>query len=132
MKRDLMGGPIRWRMHFPGSPERVYAVFDSDTRRAAFWAESAVAVEDHVEFRSSMRTRADAGSWSGACRRFGFVMLSDETLKQECLAEPNVERSRLMIDTQHQGHGVGRKAMGLFVEYTQLRVHRQGSCHGRC
>lgn len=38
-------------MHIPVAPERVYAALDSDAGRAAFWAESAVEREGHVEFR---------------------------------------------------------------------------------
>lgn len=51
MKGDSIGGPIRWRMHIPAPPERVFAVLDSDDGRAAFWAESAVEIEDQIEFR---------------------------------------------------------------------------------
>lgn len=51
MKGDEVGGPIRWRMHIPASPERVFRVLDSDEGRASFWAESAVETDGHVEFR---------------------------------------------------------------------------------
>lgn len=51
MKGDVLGGPIRWRMHIPVPPERVYAALDSDAGRAAFWAESAVETDKHVHFR---------------------------------------------------------------------------------
>lgn len=40
-------------MHIPVPPERVFSALDSDEGRAAFWAESAVAVEGHIEFRFS-------------------------------------------------------------------------------
>lgn len=46
-----VGGPIRWRMHLPVSPERVYRVLDSDEGRESFWAESAVERDGTIEFR---------------------------------------------------------------------------------
>jgi uncharacterized protein YndB with AHSA1/START domain len=51
MKGDREGGPIRWRMHLPVSPEEVYAALDSDAGRAGFWAESAVERKGGIEFR---------------------------------------------------------------------------------
>jgi len=51
MRNDRPGSPIRWRMHLPVAPERVFAVLDADEGRAAFWAESAVEVDGSVEFR---------------------------------------------------------------------------------
>ena len=51
MRGDRIGGPIRWRMHLPVPPERVFAALDSDEGRAAFWAESAVEVEGAIQFR---------------------------------------------------------------------------------
>lgn len=45
-----MGGPIHWRMHLPVTPDRVFAVLDSDAGRASFWAETAVESTGHVEF----------------------------------------------------------------------------------
>lgn len=51
MKGDEVGGPIRWRMHIPASPERVHRALDSDEGRSSFWAESAVETEGHIEFR---------------------------------------------------------------------------------
>jgi uncharacterized protein YndB with AHSA1/START domain len=53
MRGDRIGGPIRWRMHIPVPPERVYAALDSDDGRAAFWAESAVEVDGAIDFRFS-------------------------------------------------------------------------------
>jgi uncharacterized protein YndB with AHSA1/START domain len=53
MRGDEVGGPIRWRMHIPVPPERVFAALDSDDGRAAFWAESAVEKDGCVEFRFS-------------------------------------------------------------------------------
>lgn len=46
-----MTGPIRWRMHIPATPERVFAALDSDEGRASFWAESAVESDGHIDFR---------------------------------------------------------------------------------
>lgn len=46
-----MGGPIRWRMHIPVPPEKVFAALDSDRGRASFWAESADEVDGQIEFR---------------------------------------------------------------------------------
>ena len=51
MKTDVVGGPIRWRMHIPVPPDAVFAVLNSDQGRAAFWAESAVEVDGCIEFR---------------------------------------------------------------------------------
>ena len=51
MRGDRIGGPIRWRMHLPVTPEKVFAALDSDEGRAAFWAESAVEVEGVIQFR---------------------------------------------------------------------------------
>lgn len=42
MRGDKLGGPIRWRMHFPLQPEVVFKALDTDEGRASFWAESAV------------------------------------------------------------------------------------------
>ena len=51
MKGDAVGGPIRWRMHLPVAPERVFATLDSDAGRAAFWAESSAETGGHIAFR---------------------------------------------------------------------------------
>ena len=51
MTGDRVGGPIRWRIHIPAPPEAVFAALDSDSGRASFWAESAVEVDAHIEFR---------------------------------------------------------------------------------
>lgn len=51
MRGDEPGGPIRWRMHLPLPPERVYAALDSDDGRAAFWAESAIERNRAIQFR---------------------------------------------------------------------------------
>ena len=50
MRGDQPGGPIRWRMHIPAAPERVFAALDSNDGRAAFWAESAIERDGAVEF----------------------------------------------------------------------------------
>lgn len=50
MRGDQPGGPIRWRMHIDVVPERVYAALDSDDERAAFWAESAKEIDEHIAF----------------------------------------------------------------------------------
>jgi uncharacterized protein YndB with AHSA1/START domain len=51
MRGDVLGGAIRWRMHIPAPPERVYAALDTDAGRASFWAESGVESAGHIEFR---------------------------------------------------------------------------------
>jgi hypothetical protein len=51
MRGDKLGGAIRWRMHIPVSPDRVFSVLDSDDGRASFWAESAVETEGYIDFR---------------------------------------------------------------------------------
>lgn len=51
MRGDSFGGPIRWRMHVPVPPDKVFAALDSDHGRASFWAESAIEVDGHIEFR---------------------------------------------------------------------------------
>jgi len=42
---------MRWRMHIPASCEAVFEALDTDDGRAAFWAESAVEADGHIEFR---------------------------------------------------------------------------------
>jgi diamine N-acetyltransferase len=51
----------------------------------------------------------------------GFVMLSDESLKDEPGPEPNIGLWRLMIDAKHQRRGIGREAIKLVVEYVRSR-----------
>lgn len=51
MKGDRIGGPIRWRVHIPVPPEKVFEALDSDEGRASFWAESAVESQGEIEFR---------------------------------------------------------------------------------
>lgn len=51
MHGDGPGGPIRWRMHLPVAPERVYRALDSDEGRASFWADSAFEHEGSITFR---------------------------------------------------------------------------------
>lgn len=50
MQGDIPGGPIRWRMHIPAAPERVYIALDTNEGRASFWAESAEEVDGFIEF----------------------------------------------------------------------------------
>jgi uncharacterized protein YndB with AHSA1/START domain len=50
MHGDQPGGPIRWRMHIPVAPERVYDALASDDGRASFWAESAKEHNGEIEF----------------------------------------------------------------------------------
>jgi len=38
-------------MHLPVRPEAVFSALDSDSGRAAFWAESATESDGHIEFR---------------------------------------------------------------------------------
>jgi uncharacterized protein YndB with AHSA1/START domain len=61
MRGDRAGGPIRWRMHVPAPPERVYVALDSDAGRAGFWAESAVERGGEIHFRFS-------GGFTCTCR----------------------------------------------------------------
>lgn len=53
MKGDQPGGPIRWRMHLPAPPERVFQALDSAEGRASFWAVSAIEYGGEIEFRFS-------------------------------------------------------------------------------
>jgi uncharacterized protein YndB with AHSA1/START domain len=51
MKGDKVGGSIRWRLHIPVSPDRVFTALDTDEGRASFWAEAAPESDGHIEFR---------------------------------------------------------------------------------
>jgi hypothetical protein len=51
MRGEAPGGPIRWRLHIPVPPDRVFAALDSDEGRASFWAESAVEQDGAIHFR---------------------------------------------------------------------------------
>ena len=51
MHGDRPGGPIRWRMHIPVPPARVYDALATDAGRASFWAESAVEHGGMIDFR---------------------------------------------------------------------------------
>lgn len=51
MRGDQPGGPIRWRIHVGAPPAKVYAALDSDSGRAAFWAESASEIDGLIHFR---------------------------------------------------------------------------------
>lgn len=48
---DRHGGPIRWRLHLPVPPGRVFEALDTAAGREAFWAESAAETGGAVEFR---------------------------------------------------------------------------------
>jgi hypothetical protein len=47
---DEPGGPIRWRIHIPVEPDRVYHAIDGSAGRASFWAESAPEEDGAVVF----------------------------------------------------------------------------------
>lgn len=51
----------------------------------------------------------------------GFVMLSDETLKKQPPAQPNIGLWRLMIDQRHQRRGIGREVIRLVLAYVRSR-----------
>jgi uncharacterized protein YndB with AHSA1/START domain len=51
MRGDEPGGPIRWRMHIPSPPERVFEALDTGAGRASFWAEAAPEQDGWIEFR---------------------------------------------------------------------------------
>jgi diamine N-acetyltransferase len=51
----------------------------------------------------------------------GFVMLSDESLKKDRPAQPNIGLWRLMIDANHQRRGIGREVIRLVLEYVRSR-----------
>jgi hypothetical protein len=50
MRGNKVGGPIRWKMHFPIEPKKIYQALDSDEGRACFWAESAIEQDGFIEF----------------------------------------------------------------------------------
>lgn len=56
MRGDSIGDPIRWKLHVPAPPEKVYDTLNSDDGRAAFWAESARERDGviHFEFINGM------------------------------------------------------------------------------
>lgn len=51
----------------------------------------------------------------------GFVMLYDETQRDEAPAEPELAVWRFMIDARWQGRGVGEAAMALVIEHARSR-----------
>jgi hypothetical protein len=85
MRDDHPGGPIRWRIHLPVPPERVFATLDSSEGRAAFWAESAIERDGVIEFqfingyryKSSVVERRPPHVWAieyiGGLARFELV-----------------------------------------------------------
>jgi uncharacterized protein YndB with AHSA1/START domain len=60
MRGDSPGGPIRWKLHVPAPPEKVFATLNSDAGRASFWAESAREIDGviHFEFVNGMSNRS--------------------------------------------------------------------------
>lgn len=42
-------GPIRWKVHIPAPPEKVFEALTSDGGRASFWAESAVELDGFID-----------------------------------------------------------------------------------
>ena len=57
MTGDAPGGPIRWRVHLPVAPERVFAALDTDEGRSGFWAESAIESDGWIDFHFANGTR---------------------------------------------------------------------------
>ena len=43
-------GAIRWKVHFAAAPARVFEALDTDSGRAAFWAESARGQAGSIRF----------------------------------------------------------------------------------
>lgn len=50
MRGDEPGGPIRWKLHLPAPPEKVFEALDTDVGRASFWAESAREIDGVIRF----------------------------------------------------------------------------------
>lgn len=50
MKGDVAGGPIRWRLHIPAPPIRVFEALTTDAERGRFWAETTER-SDRIHFR---------------------------------------------------------------------------------
>ncbi len=48
---DRDGDEVRLRVHLRSAPQRVYDYLATDAGRGAFWAESAAARDDVIEFR---------------------------------------------------------------------------------
>jgi len=51
----------------------------------------------------------------------GFLMLHDESLRPEPRQSGYYFLWRLMVDTSHQGRGIGRRAVTLLVEHVRTR-----------
>jgi diamine N-acetyltransferase len=51
----------------------------------------------------------------------GFVMLSDESLRDPLPTNPEVELWRFMVDARHQRKGIGRAAMHLVIEHVRSK-----------
>lgn len=52
----------------------------------------------------------------------GFVMLSDESLRQPPPEKPEVWVWRLMVDGRYQGRGIGRAALRLVIEHLRSKA----------
>lgn len=53
---DELSGPIRWRLHLPVPPARVYEVLSTDAGRATFWAQTETHEDGTITFRFSNGT----------------------------------------------------------------------------
>ncbi|WP_418318885.1 GNAT family N-acetyltransferase [Piscinibacter sakaiensis] len=51
----------------------------------------------------------------------GFVMLSDESLREPLPDKPEVGVWRFMVDAKHQHKGIGRAAMLLVIEHVRSK-----------
>lgn len=51
MRGDTPGGPIRWKMHVPATPEKVFQALNTDEGRASFWAVSAKEENGFIAFQ---------------------------------------------------------------------------------
>lgn len=56
MRGNSPGDPIRWKIHVPASPDKVFQTLNSAEGRASFWAESAPEIDGaiHFEFVNGM------------------------------------------------------------------------------
>lgn len=51
----------------------------------------------------------------------GFVMLSDDSLRDPVPAQPEIGVWRLMVDARHQRRGIGRAALQLVIEHVRRK-----------
>jgi diamine N-acetyltransferase len=99
----------------------------SDTVRAVTRLEVAAAQQDFVASNAISLSEAlfSNEAWYRGIyaddELVGFVMLADESLRDEPPPEPNIGLWRFMIDAKHQRRGIGREAMKLVVEYVRSR-----------